>query len=178
MAHVADQLAVAIGAQWDAEARIRRLNEPYPLPVSWIAADASVTESWDSLVKLATSGAGWPKPPPQGTWASGPDDLAGEAGELADILARVPTRRLVVLGEAGAGKTMLVVQLVLDLLGRRTSGGRVPFLASLASWNPATQHLRDWLHTQLLTAHPALANPPPTGRPEPTQAEALLASGC
>ena len=31
---VADQLAVAVGAQWEAEAAIRRLNDPYPLPVS------------------------------------------------------------------------------------------------------------------------------------------------
>ena len=55
----------------------------------------------------------------RGTWAAGPDDLAGEGGELADVLARVPTGRLVVLGEPGAGKTMLMVRLVLDLLARR-----------------------------------------------------------
>jgi len=35
------------------------------------------------------------------------------------VLARVPTRRLVVLGEWGTGKTMLMVRLVLDLLARR-----------------------------------------------------------
>jgi hypothetical protein len=54
MAEVADQLAVAVGAQWEAEARVRRLNDPYPLSVSWAAADASVTDAWDSLVKLQT----------------------------------------------------------------------------------------------------------------------------
>ena len=137
LAKVADQLAIAVGTQWEAEARVRRLNDPYPLPVSWVAADASLTDPWDSLVKLATSGAGWPTPPPAGTWAAGPDGLAGEGGELADVLARVPTGRLVVLGEPGAGKTMLMVRLVLDLLARRASGGPVPILASVASWNPA-----------------------------------------
>jgi hypothetical protein len=70
-------------------------------------------------VRLATSGAGWPEPPPEGTWAAGADGLAGEDDELADVLARVPTDRLVVLGEPGAGKTMLMVRLVLDLLARR-----------------------------------------------------------
>jgi hypothetical protein len=35
MGHVADQLAIAVGAQWKAEAAVRRLNDPYPLPVSW-----------------------------------------------------------------------------------------------------------------------------------------------
>ena len=137
MAQVADQLAVAVGAQWNAEAAMRRLNDPYPLPVSWAAADASLTDSWDSLVRLAVSGAGWPPSPSAGTWAAGPDDLAGEGGELAEVLARVPTGRLVVLGEPGAGKTMLMVRLVLDLLARRAEGGPVPFLASVASWNPA-----------------------------------------
>jgi hypothetical protein len=72
MAEVADQLAVAVGAQWNAEAAMRRLNDPWPLPVSWAAADAFLTDAWDSLVKLAASGAGWPAPPPAGTWAAGP----------------------------------------------------------------------------------------------------------
>ena len=177
MGQIADQLAVAVGTQWTAEAAVRRLNDPYPLPVSWNAADASLTDSWDSMVKLAASGAGWPAPPPEGTWAAGPDDLAGEGGELVNVLARVPTRRLVVLGGPGAGKTMLMVRLVLDLLARRARGCPVPFLASVASWNPADQDLRSWLVGQLLIDHPALAALPSAGRTEPTQAEALLASG-
>jgi hypothetical protein len=174
-AQVADQIAVAIGKQWADEAAVRRLNDPYPLPVSW-DADTSLTDSWDSLVKLASSGAGWPLPPPAGTWASGPDDLAGQDGELVEVLARVPTGRLVVLGEPGAGKTMLMVRLVLDLLARRAAGGPVPFLTSIASWNPVKQDLRDWLGAQLLIDHPALGIPP-ADRAEPTHAAALLASG-
>jgi NACHT domain len=177
MAHIADQLAVAVGKQWNDEAAVRRLNDPYPLPVSWDAADASLTDSWDSMVKLATSGAGWPPPPPEGTWAAGLDDLAGKDRELVAVLARVPTRRLVVLGEPGAGKTMLMVRLVLDLLASRAEGGPVPILASVAAWDPAAQDLRSWLSAQLVIDHPALASPPPTGRKEPTQAAALLASG-
>ena len=74
LAQVADQLAFAVGDQWEAEARSRRLNDPYPLPVSWAAADASLTDSWDSLVKLAASGVGWPcllacRPGPMGQMA-------------------------------------------------------------------------------------------------------------
>jgi hypothetical protein len=33
LAQVADQLAVAVGTQWNAEATMR-LNDPYPMPVS------------------------------------------------------------------------------------------------------------------------------------------------
>ena len=176
LGQLADQLAIAVGAQWNAEAAIRRLNDPYPLPVSWDAADPSLTDAWKSLVELASSGAGWP-PPPRRTWASGPRRLAGGGQDLVKVLARVPTGRLVVLGEPGSGKTMLMVRLVLDLLARRSSGNPVPILASIASWNPAGQDLHSWLAGQLVVDHPALAAPPPAGRTEPTQAEALLAGG-
>ena len=177
LGEVADQLAIAVGAQWEAEAAIRRLNDPYPLPVSWVAADASLTDSWDSMVTLAVSGAGWRAPPPEGIWAAGPDELAGMGGQLAEVLARVPTGRLVVLGEPGAGKTMLMVRLVLDLLARRSGGGPVPVLASIASWNPAGQGLHGWLapssSSTILPWRPRRQRT----RTEPTQAEALLAAG-
>ena len=144
-AGVAEALAAAIRDQWQAEAGVRRLNDPYPLPVSWVAADASLADSWDLLVTLARSGAGWPSPPPPGTWATRPDELAGGGDQLVKVLAQVPTGRLVVLGEPGAGKTMLMVRLVLDLLADRATGVPVPVLASLASWNPSDQDLHSWL---------------------------------
>jgi NACHT domain len=173
VAQVADQLAVSVGNQWNSEAAI--LNDPYPLPVSWTAADPSLTDPWDSVVRQATRGAG--RPAPQGTWATRARDLAGKGDELAEVLAKVPTGRLVVLGEPGTGKTMLMVRLVLDLLARRgeAGSGPVPILVSAASWNPAKQDLRSWLASQLITDHPALANPPPANRDEPTLAAALLA---
>jgi hypothetical protein len=177
LAQAIDQLAAAVGSQWEAEAAIRRLNDPYPLPVCWITADASLTDSWDSLVRLAASGVGRTQPADVGTWAACPDELAGEGSELADVLARVPTRRLAVLGEFGTGKTMLMIRLVLDLLARRAAGDPVPFLVSIATWNPAEQDLRDWLGARLLIDYPALGSPPPVGGTEPTQAAALLASG-
>lgn len=112
-----------------------------------------------------------------GAWAAGPDDLAGEDAELASVLARVPTGRLVVLGAPGAGKTMLMMRLVLDLLARRVSGAPVPFLVSAASWNPATHGLRDWLAAKLVTEHPALAALQPTDLTEETRARALMSAG-
>jgi NACHT domain len=177
LAQVADEVAAAVGKQWSQEAAVRRLNDPYPLSVSWAAAEQDLTDAWDLLVELTTSGAGWPSPAPGHPRAQGPDDLAGEGSELADVLDRVPTGRLVVLGEPGTGKTMLMVRLVLDLLARRAAGGPVPVLASVASWNPSRQDLRAWLSTRLMTDYPALAGPPPSGAAEPTWAAALLAAG-
>src|ERR1022692_3576736 len=60
LSQIADHLAGAVGVQWEAEAAVRRLNDPYPLPVSWVAAEESLTDAWGVLVKLASSGAGWP----------------------------------------------------------------------------------------------------------------------
>jgi hypothetical protein len=165
LAEAADQLAVAIGAQWEAEAAVRGLDDPCRLPVRWVAADACLADDWDVLVSLASSGAGWASPSPPGTWATRPDELAGSGNHLATVLAQVPTGRLVVLGEPGAGKTTLMVRLVLDLLASRASGDPVPVLASLASWNSSERDLHDWLAEQLAIAHPALATAPPeTGR--------------
>jgi hypothetical protein len=173
---IADELAVAVGKQWVREAAVRRLNDPYPLPVSWVAA-VDLAALWQSLVELATRGAGW-RPPPSGrAWAAGPEELAGEGGELAEVLEKVPTGRLVVLGEPGSGKTMLMVRLVLDLLAVRAAGGPVAVLAPIASWDPSGQNLRDWLATRLITDYPALAGPSPAGAAGPTRAAALIEAG-
>jgi NACHT domain len=175
MAQVADQLATGVRAQWEAEAGMRRFHEPYPLPVSWTAADPDLAVEWGSLVNLASSGAGRRLPPRAGTWAAGPVDLAGKGDELVKVLDQVPTGRIVVLGEPGAGKTMLMIRLVLDLIRHRSDGEPVPVLASIASWNPVDQDLWEWLAAQLLIDHPGLTDPPPVGRIERTQAAALLA---
>ena len=132
-------------------------------------------DRWELLERLACSGAGWPPPEDLGTWGSGPDDLAGEDNDLISVLAKVPTGRLVILGEPGSGKSMLMVRLVLDLLTNRVSGGPVPVLVSLASWNPMDQGLHKWLAAQLVIDHPALTASAPGGTEEGTVADALLA---
>ena len=175
LADVANQFAAAVREQWDAEARVQHLNDPYPLPVRWVPADASLFDEWGRLATLATTGAGWPSP--TGSWAASSSDLSGEGNQLAGLLARVPTGRLVVLGEPGAGKTMLMVRLALDLLKSRAPGGPVPVLVPVASWNPAEQDLHEWLKAQLSIAWPALTEPAPFGAEGTTRIGALLAEG-
>jgi hypothetical protein len=172
LAAVADELAVAVGNQWEREAAVRRLNDPLPLPVRWRTAEPPISDEWEGLVALASSGAGWPAP--SGIWATGPEELAGSGNQLRDVLERVPTGRLVVLGEPGSGKTVLMVRLVLDLLQRRHAGDAVPVLLSVASWDPAMQGFHSWLASQLLIAHPALSAPVSSGDTGSSCVQALL----
>ncbi|MFD3730328.1 NACHT domain-containing protein [Streptomyces sp. NPDC058632] len=162
LARAADDLASAVTRQWREEAALRRLNDPYPLPVRWRPAAPELMEPWRSLVRLATTGIGWASASPSG-WASGPEALSGGGGELLGVLARVPTGRLVVLGEPGSGKTVLLVRLVLDLLVRRRPGDPVPVLVPLASWDPDREELDLWLEQRLGIDYPWLGDPGRTG---------------
>ncbi|WP_198533890.1 hypothetical protein [Streptomyces odonnellii] len=102
MPRIADRLAVAVRGQWESEARVRRLNDPYPLPVSWRAADPGFGESWPLLREMAGERPSGRSAPPSG-WATGPAGLAGTGAEITEVfLERVPTRRLVVRAEPGA----------------------------------------------------------------------------
>jgi hypothetical protein len=85
-----------------------------------------------------------------------PLDLAGELDEITDVFARVPSGRLVLLGESGAGKTVLLMQLVLGLLEGWTVDEPVPVLLSLAAWDTALP-LETWLVTRLMEEYPGLA---------------------
>ncbi|PJJ05549.1 NACHT domain-containing protein [Streptomyces sp. 2333.5] len=148
---VVDEFAVAVRAQWEAEARTRRLNDPYPLPVSWAPAEPAYRPDADAAA------------------------LSGTDADITDVFDRVPGGRLLVLGEPGAGKTMLLVRLLLGLIERRAPG--LPVIFPLASWDPSDQDLVDWLADRLTTDHPALAVPAPgqdQGAPAVSRARALL----
>ncbi|MFE0250705.1 NACHT domain-containing protein [Streptomyces sp. NPDC059010] len=155
LARVADRLAPAVRQQWESEARVRRLNDPYPLAVSWRAADARFGESWSLLRELAEDRSG-----SRTRWADGPAELGGTGGEITDVfLERVPTRRLVILGGPGSGKTMLLIRLLLALSAVREPGGPVPVLFSLASWNPEAQPLESWMAERLQRDYSGLGDP-------------------
>jgi NACHT domain len=88
----------------------------------------------------------------------------------------VPTGRLVVLGEPGAGKTELLIRLLLELLARRSPGSLapVPVLVPLAAWDPIRDDLAPWLVRRLTQDHPGLAEPAPPQAGATSLAQALL----
>ncbi|WP_052120464.1 NACHT domain-containing protein [Amycolatopsis sp. MJM2582] len=167
---MADELAGVVYRQWDAEARLRRLYDPYPLPLTWKGAPPSLADSWDSLVAMA---AAWPgssrAAPPCPSDAAA---ITGSDRDLAEIFEqRIPTHRLVVLGAPGSGKTMLLVRLILELLTRRNPGGPVPILVSCATWDPDADDFDSWLTKRMGIEYPALGQP---AAPDVSRARMLL----
>lgn len=164
LAEAADDLAHAVSARWLREEEQRRIQDPAPLPVRWRPVAEELTDHWANIRRV-----------PLGD-TSGPLDLAGRLDEIVPVYRRIPSGRLVVLGRAGSGKTILALRFVLDLLADpdRTLAEPVPVIVSLSSWNPTTTSLRDWLIGQLVRDHPGLAAPGPGGS---TLAAALVAAG-
>jgi len=85
------------------------------------------------------------------------DDAAGVLADIGPYFRRRETRRLVVLGKAGAGKTVTVAHLVLDQLNHRktlTDAERadepVPVRVNAAGWDGSTD-FTTWLANQLAT---------------------------
>lgn len=144
LAEAADDLAHAIGARWSREEELRRIQDPFPLPVGWQVAPDDVVDHWENIRRTAPGE------------SAAPLDLAGHLPEIADVYRRIPSGRLVVLGRAGSGKSVLAVRFVLDMLRTRPRSGAVPVVFSLGSWDPATVEFRDWLASQLVRDHPGL----------------------
>ncbi|TDC67019.1 NACHT domain-containing protein, partial [Micromonospora sp. KC207] len=103
---------------------------------------------------------------------AGAGAVAGRLAEVATVFRRIPSRRLVVLGPAGGGKSVLLIRLVLDLISGGQPGEPVPVLLSLTSWDPGRAGYADWLVARLAADYPALAAPHPDFG---TVAAALLA---
>src|SRR5215470_15861103 len=170
LAAAADQLAVAVGGEWDREAELRGVNQR-ALPVSWRPAGGDCFEEWADIVDAGSRSAR-----EGGTtgWAATADELAGVDDEICEVLDRIPTGRLVVLGSAGAGKTVLLIRLLQGLLRNRAPGDAVPVVVPLATWNPRRDDLRAWLLDRLSINYEGLRAPCLYGGVKMTLGQALL----
>ncbi|MFB7445405.1 NACHT domain-containing protein [Streptomyces mirabilis] len=150
------------------------------MTVRWRAAPDDLVESWPLL--QATAG-DWPGELGSASeeWANSPAELEGSGAEITRVFTeRVPTRRLLVLGGPGAGKTVLLSRLVLGLLHRRMTSAAgphtsaVPVLFPLATWNPTRQDLYAWMAERLASDYPTLAEPAPKRYGQIDRARGLL----
>jgi hypothetical protein len=74
---------------------------------------------------------------------------AGDFDSVAEAFSQEPRYRRVVLGEAGAGKTVLVTELQRKLVEESQPGDPVPVIMPVAAWRPDRQSLLDWLGERL-----------------------------
>jgi tetratricopeptide (TPR) repeat protein len=135
-----DALAAALHTQWEEEERLRRINDPRPMPVGW-----EITPTAEAAMRGVPPG----------------EASESFAGQFDDILATFDraSRRLVILGSAGAGKSVLVVKLARELLAdrqTRQTNMPVPVIFSASTWNTDT-FLTTWIADQLTRNYPSLA---------------------
>jgi hypothetical protein len=149
--HVAENLAQKVRRQWDREEELRQIHDPHPLPVRY-RNDETVRDHWANIRRTG------PGSDP------GPLALGGSLEGIARTYASVPSGRLVILGEAGSGKTILAVRFVLDRLTRYSAGHRVPVVFSLGDWDPEAARLRTWMSQRLVRDYNALGTEAADGR--------------
>ncbi|GAA0956015.1 hypothetical protein [Actinocorallia libanotica] len=140
---LADDLANTVQNQWLTEAKARKLRDPRVLPLAWSGADP-----WLSADPHNIAGQGQAGRVLRLRLDGRLDGRFDEAIiQLAQGYEQVPSRRLVVLGEPGSGKSVLAIMLTLGLLKEeiRAAGGPVPVLLAVSSWDPVREPMDEWI---------------------------------
>ncbi|MFE4173170.1 NACHT domain-containing protein [Streptomyces sp. NPDC056909] len=152
IAAAAGTLATSIWNQAEEEENRRKIGSS-PLPLRWHTVPGGLS---DHVANIRGTRPG-EEPPPLA--------LDGRFEEIAAVYRKVPSGRLVVLGGAGSGKTIIAQRLVLDLIAAPlTESDPVPVLFSVRSWNPADDRLVDWLADRIRRDHNGLADLGPGGQ--------------
>ncbi|WP_299534232.1 helix-turn-helix domain-containing protein [uncultured Streptomyces sp.] len=160
----AAELATETRRRWQREEEQRMILDPYPLPVRWRSASTGITDLEANIRRL-----------PPGA-AAEPLDLSSDRCGIGELYRSIGSGRLVILGRAGSGKSVLAIRLVLDLLrdDSRTGADPVPVIFTVGSWDPTVHSLRAWLTGRLLRDFPYLAR---AASPASTLAAALVDDG-
>ena len=157
---VAD-LAAALRIQGRFEGALSGLYvyDRLPMPVRWQAAEE-------------LSSASRPMAPDAGL-ANQAGGLTGTFDEVLEYFRQLRESRLVVLGPAGGGKTVLATELARRLLAARQPADPVPVIIPVAAWDPRQTRLFDWVAEQLIRINSGLAQRVSDGRVVITRAQAL-----
>jgi hypothetical protein len=94
--------------------------------------------------------------------ARGTELLEGDSTDIAGMFRDLPHRQLALIGEQGAGKTVLALLLIRDLLPR-SADDPVPVFLSLASWHPDIP-LKKWMAARIQQDHPDIGKSRAQGR--------------
>lgn len=154
------RLAETVRVQWAEQAVTRGIRRSDPLRVRWL-------REAQSTAVYGVSQFGQPSVRSEQVAVPAGQPEGGEVSDIVAAFRQLPHRQLVVLGEAGSGKTALLIMLVLGLLGQPEPDEPVPVLMSVASWDPSRQHLHRWMTEYLEREYvhdPDLAGQLLTGR--------------
>ncbi|MEV6039158.1 NACHT domain-containing protein [Nonomuraea sp. NPDC052116] len=127
--------------QWEHETVLRGVRQPVPLRVRWSSTDRQVAETRQVVLDE-----------PETTWQDRP--LEGDVTQVVEKFCELPHRQLVVLGEAGAGKSVLAMLLTLGLIERSVGDDPVPVLLSITSWNPQDESVRRFAARRMAEDYP------------------------
>ncbi len=135
---LADDLAETLREQWLDEAQARRLRDPGVIPLSWAATDRDdIADDPAISTRLRVR-----RKRLSGRLDGNFDEVVQR---LADDYTHLERGRLVLLGEPGAGKSVLAMLMTLGLLNARKPGGMTPVLLSASSWDPLSVSLDAWI---------------------------------
>ncbi|MGC0318948.1 helix-turn-helix domain-containing protein [Kitasatospora acidiphila] len=151
LAGAVQELAREIRRRWQREEAQRRVHDPFPLPVRWHPAPAALTDRAENIQRLGPGA------------VARRLELSGDLRRVTEVYRQIDSGRLVVLGRAGSGKSILTIRFVLDYLDQTPAPGRVPVVFSLGAWDPTASELRGWLIDRLLRDHPHLGRKSPGG---------------
>lgn len=160
--NAAGQLGDAVYALWLQEEEKRQIHNPRPIALRWSRTVDVLTDQRIVLGSVSPN------------LGDSQPDIVGKLDQIVEVYQNLPSGRLVILGRAGSGKTVVAVRLLLSLLRFRATGDPVPVIFSLGSWNPATMPIRVWLTEQLIRDYPGLAA---HGSAKPGLASALVNTG-
>jgi GTPase SAR1 family protein len=80
--------------------------------------------------------------------AAGDIRISGSAA-LSRYFLNTSSRRLVVIGKPGSGKTVLAWRLALDIADQQDVDGPVPVVLPIGNWDPFDESFESWLRRQL-----------------------------
>jgi hypothetical protein len=144
----AEQLVRTTRYEWQAEADIRGLLKPAPLRVSWVVRRRALESGSEQVAFRQTTP----------SYRSIDEYIT----YLSKQYEYVPSGRLVITGEPGAGKSAQAVLLTLGLLKTWERGGPVPVFLSLAAWDlsPSAElvDMNAWIERRVLATYSFLRN--------------------
>ena len=144
------QLVSQILGQWRDEIALRQLDDPGPLAVRWRFTELDVVDRAEHIAHGN---------PLHALFGRGRHRFTGRSDRVDEMVGefrKLKRRRLVILGEAGMGKTTLALLLLRELLEHADPHDPVPVLLSMADWDPGTESLPEWLTRRLTEDYPAL----------------------